>query len=41
MRINKLWLFDNLRLMYIYFQSIDYQLDFARKVAEALMGLIR
>ena len=41
MWINKPWLFDNVRLMYIYFQSSDYQLDFARKVAEALMGLIR
>lgn len=41
MWIKKLWLFDNLRLMYIYFQSIDYPLGFAKKVAEVLMELIR
>lgn len=33
------WLFDNPRLMYIHFESIDRPLDFARKVAEALMVL--
>ena len=30
------WLFDNPRLMYIHFESIDNPLVFARKVAEAL-----
>lgn len=33
------WLFDNPRLMYIHFSSIDRPLDFARKVAEALRTL--
>lgn len=33
------WLFDNPRLMYIHFESIDRPLDFARKVAEALKVL--
>ena len=35
------WLFDNPRLMYIHFESIDRPLDFARKVAEALKVLKR
>lgn len=35
------WLFDNPRLMYIHFESIDRPLDFARKVAEALRVLRR
>ena len=35
------WLFDNPRLMYINFESIDRPLDFARKVAEALRVLRR
>ena len=30
------WLFDESRLMYIHFESIDRPLNFARKVAEAL-----
>lgn len=30
------WLFDNPRLFYIHFQSIDHPLDFAKKVARAL-----
>ncbi|APH16578.1 hypothetical protein NPD5_1177 [Clostridium sporogenes] len=30
------WLFDEPRIMYIYFESIDKPLDFSRKVAEAL-----
>lgn len=30
------WLFDCPRLMYIHFESIDFPLDFARKVADAL-----
>ncbi|WP_434303166.1 DUF1259 domain-containing protein [Clostridium botulinum] len=30
------WLFDEPRLMYIHFESIDRPLNFARKVAEAL-----
>ncbi|EPY2272905.1 DUF1259 domain-containing protein [Clostridium sporogenes] len=30
------WLFDEPRLMYIHFESIDRPLAFARKVAEAL-----
>ncbi|EPY6430831.1 DUF1259 domain-containing protein [Clostridium sporogenes] len=30
------WLFEDPRLMYIHFESIDRPLDFARKVAEAL-----
>lgn len=33
------WLFDKPRLMYIHFESIDYPLDFARKVASALKVL--
>lgn len=33
------WLFENPRLMYIHFESIDNPLDFARKVAEALRVL--
>lgn len=33
------WLFDDPRLMYIHFESIDRPLDFARKVAEALRVL--
>ncbi|HAN21189.1 MAG: hypothetical protein A2Y15_07735 [Clostridiales bacterium GWF2_36_10] len=33
------WLFENPRLMYIHFESIDEPLDFARKVAEALRVL--
>lgn len=35
------WLFDNPRLMYIHFESIDRPLDFARKVADALKVLGR
>ena len=35
------WLFDDPRLMYIHFESIDRPLDFARKVAEALKVLRR
>ena len=35
------WLFDNPRLMYIHFESIDRPLEFARKVAEALRVLRR
>ncbi|MBU5484344.1 DUF1259 domain-containing protein [Clostridium sp. MSJ-11] len=35
------WLFENPRLMYIHFESIDNPLDFARKVAEALRVLRR
>lgn len=33
------WLFDCPRLMYIYFESIDFPLEFARKVADALKVL--
>ncbi|NEZ46181.1 DUF1259 domain-containing protein [Clostridium niameyense] len=33
------WLFDDPRLMYIHFESIDRPLNFARKVAEALQVL--
>jgi len=33
------WLFDEPRLMYIHFESIDRPLNFARKVAEALKVL--
>jgi hypothetical protein len=33
------WLFDNPRLMYIHFESIDNPLAFARKVADALRVL--
>ncbi|GIM27752.1 hypothetical protein CPJCM30710_04180 [Clostridium polyendosporum] len=33
------WLFENPRLFYIHFESIDEPLDFARKVAEALKVL--
>ncbi|MCT8978094.1 DUF1259 domain-containing protein [Clostridium sp. CX1] len=33
------WLFDNPRLMYIHFESIDEPLNFARKVADALRVL--
>lgn len=35
------WLFDEPRLMYIHFESIDNPLDFARKVADALSVLRR
>lgn len=35
------WLFEEPRLMYIHFESIDRPLDFARKVAEALEVLRR
>lgn len=35
------WLFDDPRLMYIHFESIDRPLDFARKVREALDTLRR
>ncbi|ARC84910.1 hypothetical protein U732_4079 [Clostridium argentinense CDC 2741] len=35
------WLFDDPRLMYIHFESIDDPIDFARKVAEALCVLRR
>jgi len=35
------WLFEEPRLMYIHFESIDEPLDFARKVAEALKVLRR
>ncbi|WP_461613220.1 DUF1259 domain-containing protein [Clostridium sp. Marseille-QA1073] len=35
------WLFDDPRLMYIHFESIDNPIDFARKVAEALCVLRR
>lgn len=35
------WLFDNPRLMYIHFESIDEPLNFARKVADALRVLRR
>ncbi|NOH15480.1 DUF1259 domain-containing protein [Clostridium cochlearium] len=35
------WLFENPRLMYIHFESIDRPLDFARKVSEALDTLRR
>ncbi|MPM44091.1 hypothetical protein SDC9_90769 [bioreactor metagenome] len=33
------WLFDCPRLMYIHFESIDFPLEFARKVADALKVL--
>ncbi|RXM79475.1 hypothetical protein DP144_01305 [Clostridium tetani] len=33
------WLFEDPRLMYIHFESIDRPLDFARKVEEALRVL--
>ncbi|AUM88255.1 hypothetical protein B2H86_06925 [Clostridium botulinum] len=33
------WLFEEPRLMYIHFESIDRPLNFARKVAEALRVL--
>ncbi|WP_160676813.1 DUF1259 domain-containing protein [Clostridium sp. C8-1-8] len=33
------WLFEDPRLMYIHFESIDYPLAFAKKVAEALRVL--
>ncbi|MBK1813448.1 DUF1259 domain-containing protein [Clostridium sp. YIM B02505] len=33
------WLFDDPRLMYIHFESIDNPLAFARKVADALKVL--
>lgn len=33
------WLFDQPRLMYVHFESIDKPLDFARKVADALRVL--
>jgi hypothetical protein len=33
------WLFDSPRLMYIHFESIDFPLSFARKVAQALATL--
>lgn len=35
------WLFDNPRLMFIHFESIDNPLAFARKVADALRVLRR
>lgn len=35
------WLFDNPRLMYIHFESIDEPIEFAIKVAEALEVLRR
>jgi hypothetical protein len=35
------WLFENPRLMYVHFESIDQPLDFARKVAEAFDQLRR
>ncbi|KIE47039.1 hypothetical protein U732_1039 [Clostridium argentinense CDC 2741] len=35
------WLFEDPRLMYIHFESIDNPIDFARKVAEALCVLRR
>jgi hypothetical protein len=35
------WLFEEPRLMYIHFESVDEPLDFARKVAEALRVLRR
>lgn len=35
------WLFDDPRLMYIHFESIDNPIDFARKAAEALCVLKR
>lgn len=35
------WLFDNPRLMFIHFESIDEPLNFARKVADALRVLRR
>ncbi|WP_306796796.1 DUF1259 domain-containing protein [Clostridium sp. YIM B02551] len=34
--INSRWLFDDPRLVYVNFESIDCPLDFARKVAQAL-----
>ncbi|MFR5265103.1 DUF1259 domain-containing protein [Clostridium sp.] len=37
--IHNHWLFDDPRLMYIHFESIDCPLDFARKVAQALRVL--
>lgn len=39
--IHNHWLFDNPRLMYIHFESIDRPLNFAIKVAEALCILRR
>lgn len=33
------WLFENPRLMYMHFESIDRPLDFARKVSEAFRVL--
>jgi hypothetical protein len=33
------WLFEDPRLMYIHFESIDHPLAFAKKVAEALKVL--
>lgn len=35
------WLFEDPRLMYIHFESIDNPIDFARKAAEALCVLRR
>jgi hypothetical protein len=35
------WLFENPRLMYIHFESIDNTIDFARKIADALRVLRR
>jgi hypothetical protein len=35
------WLFEEPRLMYIHFESVDEPLEFARKVAEALRVLRR
>ena len=37
--IHNHWLFDDPRLMYIHFESIDRPLDFAIKVAQALRVL--
>ena len=34
------WLFDQPRLMYMHFESIDQPLDFARKVRDAMRVLI-
>lgn len=39
MALHNHWLFDSPRLMYIHFESIDFPLSFARKVAQALATL--
>lgn len=39
--IHNHWLCENPRLMYIHFESIDYPLEFARDVADALRVLRR